>query len=91
MHQEHVQAVAAALATLRPEQRAVVELTYYHQCSYQEIAALLDCPENTVKTRMWQARRHLVAYLTSLGMAPPTRSSHPAVALLVRGTPPAAA
>jgi len=46
----------------------VVELTYYHHCSYQEIAAIMDCPVNTVKTRMLKARRHLIAHFTRLGL-----------------------
>ena len=68
IRQERTRAVAAALTALRPEQRAVVELSYYHHCSYQEIAAIMDCPVNTVKTRMEKARRHLAAHLTRLGL-----------------------
>ena len=68
IRQERTRAVAAALAALRPEQRAVVELTYYHHWSYQEIAVCLDCPVNTVKTRMSKVRRHLAAHLTRLGL-----------------------
>jgi RNA polymerase sigma-70 factor (ECF subfamily) len=48
-----------ALATLPPEQRAVVELTYYHDYAYPEIAQILGCPVDTVKTRMFHARRKL--------------------------------
>lgn len=48
-----------ALASLPAEQRAVIELTFYHGLSYQDIAKVLDCPENTVKTRMFHARRKL--------------------------------
>jgi RNA polymerase sigma-70 factor (ECF subfamily) len=70
MHHERTQVVAAALAALRPEQRAVVELTYYHHYSYQEIALILDCPVNTVKTRMWKARRSLAVHLSRRGLAP---------------------
>ena len=47
------------LMKLPAEQRAVVELTYYHGCSYKEIAAIADCPVDTVKTRMFHARRKL--------------------------------
>ena len=52
-----------ALAQLPAEQRAVVELTYYQDCSYAEIAEVLGCPVNTVKTRMFHARRRLRALL----------------------------
>lgn len=58
-----------ALALLSPEQRAVVELTYYEGLSYPEIANLLDCPTNTVKTRMFHARKRLRETLPGLGLA----------------------
>ena len=48
-----------ALSLLTPEQRTVVELTYMGGCSYQEIAAIVGCPVNTVKTRMFYARVQL--------------------------------
>lgn len=51
-----------ALATLPPDQRAVIELTFYHGLSYQDVARILDCPENTVKTRMFHARRKLQVF-----------------------------
>lgn len=53
--------IAAALGVLSPEQRAVVELTFCHGLPYQEIAEILGCPENTVKTRMFHARKKLQA------------------------------
>lgn len=58
--QERRQALLAeAVATLSPEHRAVVDLTYYHEMGYREIAGIMDCPVDTVKTRMFHARRHL--------------------------------
>ena len=48
-----------ALEQLKPELRAVVELTYYNGLLYNEIAEILDCPVGTVKTRMMTARRRL--------------------------------
>lgn len=51
--------VGAALALLSLEQRAVVNLTYYHGMAYEEIGVIMDCPVNTVKTRMFHARRRL--------------------------------
>jgi RNA polymerase sigma-70 factor (ECF subfamily) len=44
--------VRAALETLPPEQRQVVELAYYGGLSHREIASLLDTPVGTVKGRM---------------------------------------
>ena len=48
-----------ALTQLSAPQRAVVELTYFHDLGYREIAEIVDCPIDTVKTRMFHARRHL--------------------------------
>src|SRR5262249_36316279 len=61
--------LARGLATLSPEQRAVVELTFYHGRSYQEIAEITRAPVNTVKTRMFHARRRLAPVLAALGLA----------------------
>jgi RNA polymerase sigma-70 factor (ECF subfamily) len=61
--------IDAALGRLPVEQRAVVELTFIHQLPYREIAELLGCPVNTVKTRMFHARRRLRRLLPGLGGA----------------------
>jgi RNA polymerase sigma factor (sigma-70 family) len=51
--------VAQALDALPHVQRTVVNLVYYHGMGYEEIAAIMDCPVNTVKTRMFTARNRL--------------------------------
>jgi RNA polymerase sigma factor (sigma-70 family) len=58
-----------ALGNLSPEQRAVVELTYYYELSYQEISEIVGCPVNTVKTRMFHARRRLKELLPRFGVS----------------------
>lgn len=50
-----------ALKFLAPEQRAVMELVYFQGLHYSEIAAVIECPENTVKTRVFHARKKLRA------------------------------
>lgn len=57
--QQLQQQVAGALDALPTVQRAVVNLAYYHGMGYDEIAAIMDCPVNTVKTRMFNARARL--------------------------------
>jgi RNA polymerase sigma factor (sigma-70 family) len=54
-----------ALNTLSPEQRAALELTYYFGYACREIAQIMGCPADTVKTRMFYARRKLKAWLAS--------------------------
>ncbi len=58
---ETEQVLFALLRALSPEQRAVLELVYYHGMHYAEIAHVIDCPESTVKTRVFHARRKLRA------------------------------
>jgi RNA polymerase sigma factor (sigma-70 family) len=53
------QSVALALEQLPLAQRAVAVLAYYHEMGYSDIADVLDCPLNTVKTRMFHARQKL--------------------------------
>jgi RNA polymerase sigma factor (sigma-70 family) len=52
-----------ALDMLSPDQRTVIELTYFQGLHYSEIAVLMECPENTVKTRMHHARIKLAVIL----------------------------
>lgn len=56
---EQNDALSRALRKLTPEHRAVIELTYFLGHSCAEIAQIMDCPVNTVKTRMFHARRRL--------------------------------
>jgi RNA polymerase sigma-70 factor (ECF subfamily) len=48
-----------AIEELSADHRAVVHLTYFQEIGYREIADILGCPVDTVKTRMFHARRHL--------------------------------
>lgn len=55
--------IRLAMESLSSDHRAVVDLTYFHELSYREIAEIMDCPVDTVKTRMFYARRHLRQHL----------------------------
>ncbi|HRC86426.1 MAG TPA: sigma-70 family RNA polymerase sigma factor [Thermoanaerobaculia bacterium] len=69
LEREKARQLGRALASLTPEHRAVVELTFYEGCSYREISDIVGCPVNTVKTRMFHARRRLRQLLDGLGLA----------------------
>ena len=58
-----------ALDKLPHEQRIVLELAYHLGHSCEEIATIMQCPVNTVKTRMFHARRKLKGLLTTLAGA----------------------
>jgi RNA polymerase sigma-70 factor (ECF subfamily) len=60
LHQQRLHdALRQAMSGLSPEHRAVVDLTYFHGLGYREIAEIVECPVDTVKTRMFHARRRL--------------------------------
>ena len=48
------------------EQRLAVELCYELGYSCEEIAAIMNCPVNTVKTRLFHARAKLQKLLPQL-------------------------
>jgi RNA polymerase sigma-70 factor (ECF subfamily) len=54
------------LERLPVEQRMALELTYTLGHSCEEVAAILDCPVNTVKTRLFRARETLKLVLPPL-------------------------
>jgi RNA polymerase sigma-70 factor (ECF subfamily) len=55
--------LSKAISELSPDHRAVVDLCYFNELGYREIAEIVDCPVDTVKTRMFHARRRLKARL----------------------------
>lgn len=67
--------VEQALARLSPTQRAVVEFAYGLGLSCEEIASVMSCPVNTVKSRMLYARRKLRGALQELEL--PTQGRAP--------------
>lgn len=52
-----------AMQALSPEHRGVLELAYVGGYSCDEIGAIMGCPTNTVKTRLFHARRKVRAAL----------------------------
>lgn len=59
------QQLKAGINKLSSDHRAVMLLTIMGH-SYIEIAEIVDCPANTVKTRMFHARQHLKDQLSKL-------------------------
>ncbi len=56
------------LTALSPEHREIIDLVYYHEKSVEEVAEIVKIPENTVKTRMFYARKRLSELLKAAGV-----------------------
>ncbi len=61
-------ALRAAVDALPEEFRSVIDLSYYHEMSLKEIATVLSIPPETVKTRIFRARKRLVNLLQDAGI-----------------------
>jgi RNA polymerase sigma-70 factor (ECF subfamily) len=51
--------VQAALMKMKAQDRAVLTLRHFSECSYEEIGEILDLDEKTVKSRLFEARGRL--------------------------------
>jgi RNA polymerase sigma-70 factor (ECF subfamily) len=56
------------LTALSAEHREIIDLVYYHEKSVEEVAEIVGIPQNTVKTRMFYARKKLAEELKAHGI-----------------------
>jgi len=61
-------AIRECLTGLSAEHREIIDLVYYHEKSVEEVALIVGIPENTVKTRMFYARKRLAELLAAAGI-----------------------
>lgn len=62
------EALRKCLTALSSEHREIVDLVYYHEKSVEEVAEIVGIPENTVKTRLFYARKKLADLLKAAGI-----------------------
>jgi RNA polymerase sigma-70 factor, ECF subfamily len=67
LRQERREGVMTAMNTLAPAYRLVLDLYYWRDCTYEEIAAILDLPMGTVKTHLFRAKAALRTALVAAG------------------------
>jgi len=60
--------LAKALNGLSPKHREILDLAFYQELPYQEIAKLLSIPESTVKSRVFYAKANLKGKLEKMGI-----------------------
>lgn len=56
---ERDELIQSALRALKPDHRVVVVLKYFLELSYKEISEIVEIPERTVKSRLFEGREHL--------------------------------
>ena len=59
----------ACLTQLSPAHREIVDLVYYHEKSVEEVAEIISVPANTVKTRMFYARKRIGELMAAKGIS----------------------
>jgi RNA polymerase sigma-70 factor (ECF subfamily) len=57
------------LTQLSPAHREIVDLVYYHEKSVEEVAQIISVPANTVKTRMFYARKRIGELMAAKGIS----------------------
>ena len=58
--------IQSTLMSMSANDRLVLTLRHFSECSYQEIAEILDVDEKTVKSRLFEARHRLRDLLVDL-------------------------
>jgi RNA polymerase sigma-70 factor, ECF subfamily len=57
-----------AIAHLSPDHQEILRLAFYEGLAYEEIAAFLSIPDNTVKSRVFYAKQRLKVQLKKIGV-----------------------
>jgi RNA polymerase sigma-70 factor (ECF subfamily) len=56
------------LTQLSAAHREIVDLVYYHEKTIEEVAEIISVPVNTVKTRMFYARKRIAELMNAKGL-----------------------
>ena len=56
------------MSHLSRDHREIIDLVYYHEKSVEEVAEIVGVPKNTVKTRMFYARKRMSELLAQAGI-----------------------
>ena len=66
--QERNEVLRACLHELSPAHREIIDLVYYHERSIDEVSEIIGVPANTVKTRMFYARKRIGEMMAARGI-----------------------
>src|SRR6185503_3911141 len=67
--QERSEILRSCLEQLSPAHREIIDLVYYHDRTIEEVSEIIGVPANTVKTRMFYARKRIAELMADRGIA----------------------
>ena len=62
------QILRSCLEQLSPAHREIIDLVYYHERTIEEVSEIIGVPANTVKTRMFYARKRIGEMMAARGI-----------------------
>jgi RNA polymerase sigma-70 factor, ECF subfamily len=65
---DHLAILRKCMSRLSREHREIIDLVYFHEKSIEQVAQIVGAPCNTVKTRMFYARKRLRELLRQSGL-----------------------
>lgn len=68
LKQDKAELIKLCLQQLSAQHREVIDLVYYHEKSIKEVAEIAGVPDNTMKTRMFHARKRLSELMQERGI-----------------------
>ena len=68
-NRQQTEILRKCLAHLSPAHREVIDLVYYHEKSIDEVAEIVGVPHQTVKTRMFYARKQIGELMATQGIS----------------------
>jgi RNA polymerase sigma-70 factor (ECF subfamily) len=66
---ERARILRDCLKQLSPAHREIIDLVYYHERSIEDVARITGAPQNTVKTRMFYARKRIATLMAARNRA----------------------
>jgi RNA polymerase sigma-70 factor, ECF subfamily len=67
-HQDRAAILQECIKRLSTLHREVIDLVYYHEQSIEEVARIVGVPPNTVKTRLFHARKRIAEMIAERGL-----------------------
>jgi RNA polymerase sigma-70 factor (ECF subfamily) len=67
--QQRSEILRSCLEQLSAAHREIIDLVYYHDRTIEEISEIIGVPANTVKTRMFYARKRIAELMADRGLA----------------------